>query len=222
MQINERAMFERTADGQSASSLVKEMIAAPKWLGLTRRKQSIRCFLARREQNGERTNNPYKQSHAEFNSARGEQSEEFDIGFANYLKYTGEGDKGSYESSVSGKKELTLAGKRNQANFFAETRQRYFELRQEGLAKVTGIQPRGFSRPFKKRLRLRRKLRQELVVSLRRHCRRTALSLITSNKALYQAASAGNGRISAESIPAAAIAPSTLKAWQQGQSEQVF
>ena len=221
MQINDRGMFDRELDGQTATSLVKEMIAAP--VGTYSPQAINQMFgLARQEQNGERTNNPYKQSHAEFNSARREQSEEFDIGFANYLKYTGEGDKGSYALSASGKKELTLAGKRNQANFFAETRQRYFELRQEGLAKGDWDPAKGIQQAIQETVATKKEAATGAGGQPSSPLQAYSGFYSSSSKALYQTASAGNGRISAESIPSSAIAPSTLKAWQQVNPNKSF
>ena len=83
----------------------------------------IRCFVARREQNGERRNNPYKQSQQ--NSIVPEQQlEEFDIGFATN-SYSRRRQGFLCQSwSVSGKKEQILLA-RVTANVYAETRQRY-------------------------------------------------------------------------------------------------
>jgi len=218
MQINDRGMFDRELDGQSASSLVKEMIAAP--VGTYSPQAINQMFgLARQEASGQRTNNPYKQSHAEFNSARREQSEEFDIGFANYLEFTKEGDDSII---VNGKRELTLAGKRNKANFFAEARQRYFELREEGLAKGDWDPAKGIQQAIKETVAAKKEAATGAGGRPSTPLQAYTSFYNTSSKALYQAASAGNGRIANEDIPAAAIAPATLKSWQQDNPGKSF
>ena len=220
MRVNANRMFEREIDGESATALVKDMIGAP--VG-TYPPAAINQMLglARQEQSGERTNNPYKQSHTEFNSARKNQSEEFDVGFANYLEYTAEGDKGSYGLSGTGKKELNLAGKRNAANFYAETRQRFFELREEGLAKGDWDPAKGIQQAINETVAAKKEGQTGADVQASSPLQSYTGWADTSNKALYQTASANNGRIT-EKIPAAAIAPSTLEAWQQANPGRSF
>jgi hypothetical protein len=220
MRVNANKMFERELDGESASSLVKKMITAD--VGTYPPQAINQMFsLARQESNGERTNNPYKQSHAEFNSARKNQSSEFDIGFANYLKYTEEGQTGSYSAGQSGE-ELNLAGKRNYANFLSEARQRYFELREEGLAKNDWDPAKGIQQAIDETVGTKK----ENMVGAG-NAPATPLGAYaawgnTSSKVLAETAASNGGRIANENIPASAIVPSTLKVWQQSNPGKSF
>ena len=220
MRINNNNMFARELNGESPSELVKEMIRAP--VGTYSSDAMNQMFtLARQESSGERTNNPYRQSHAEFNSARRNQKEEFDIGFSNYLKYTEEGEAGSYQTGKTGA-ELNLAGKRNYSNFLSEARQRYFELREEGIASGNWDPAKGIQQAINEAVATKKEnsvgAGNAPATPLQAY---EAWGKATS-RVLAETAAANGGRIANEKIPASAIVPATLKVWQQSNPGKSF
>ena len=120
MQQRGFAMFDRQLDGEDPVALYKEMIAAD--VGTYLPGDIMRMFTM--AQSGEE-NVDYKRKRQSFRNAQADAGGAYDVGFSNYLQYTGLNRNELYR--VDGNKEvLTEAGLQAQFNFLQEVRAKYF------------------------------------------------------------------------------------------------
>lgn len=210
------AMFERQLDGEDATALYKDMIAAP--IG-TYSPQDANKMFSLAQQGGE--NAEYKKKQDSFQEVRRQMGDLFDVGFSEYLKYTGLSDSEAYSINNQGTKDVAGAGKAARANFVMETRDKFFE-------KMEAAEPGKFD-PVK----AMQDAINETVGEKKQKGPDTSGVISdpktqyvgwanSSLKALSQVAATGGNQIQSGQIPAAAIAPATLQAWQQANPQKSF
>lgn len=209
MKVAGNEMFQRELDGESAKALVKEMIKAP--VGTYDPRDIDKMFsLAYAERRGEGTNNPAKQSNAEFYTNKSRQSNSFDVAFADYLKWTEEGVEGSVKQG-----ELTPAGQRHKAALEREARQRFQELREEGLAEGNWDPAVGFEQALKDAVAAKKEKAPD-ADGKPTSAKDSYVSWAGSSlNTLAETAAANGGRIPNEKLPSSAIVPAVLADWQQ-------
>jgi hypothetical protein len=211
------AMFDRQLDGEDAGSLVKEMIAQP--VG-TYSAQDINNMFSLARQGGE--NAEYKKKQQQFQQVRTQDKDLFDVGFAEYLRFTGLKDEQAYTLNASGTgKQLSTAGKAARANFVSETRDKFFE-------KMDAAEPGKFDPVKAMQDAINETIgeKQEKGPDTSGVISNPKTQYInwaeSSLKALSQVAVKGGNQIQSKQIPAAAISPATLKAWQQANPQKSF
>ena len=120
MQQRGYAMFERQINGEDPSALYKEMIVADVGTYLPGDIEKMFTLAQRGEENVD-----YKRKRQSFRNAQADAGGAYDVGFSNYLQYTGLNRNELYR--VDGNKEvLTEAGLQAQFNFLQEVRAKYF------------------------------------------------------------------------------------------------
>ena len=209
-------IFERQLGGEDATALYKEMIASD--IG-TYSPQDVNKMFSLAQQGGE--NAEYKKKQESFQQVRTQMGDLFDVGFSEYLKYTGLSDGDAYSISNQGTKKIAGAGKAARANFVMETRDKFFQ-------KMDEAEPGKFD-PVK--------AMQDAInetVGEKKEKGPDTSGVISdpktqyvgwansSLKALSQVAAADGNQIQSKQIPAAAIAPATLQAWQQANPDKSF
>ena len=211
MRKNGYAMFDRQLNGESAETLVKEMIQAP--VGTYRPEDISSMFVLARQNNG--VNKDFERKNTAFNNAKRDNQDAFDVGFDSYTQYTG----GEGLTDTEGK--LNAKGKVASANFKSDVRERFFELQAEAepgkfdpnAALITAI--------------------NETVGAAKEQAGSGADVIATpqqayvswgaqTSKILTETAQKNGGRLDSQSIPEAAIAPGTLKAWQAANPGKTF
>ena len=209
------AVFERQLGGEDATALYKEMIGAP--VG-TYDPRDIEKMYGIARQGG--TNQDYNRKRESFNNARADAKGIYEAGWTDYLNNTDLGDS-AYGPDKQGKNRITAAGERAKFNYMSEVRSRYF-------AKMDAAEPGKFDAT-----KALNEAINEAVYDKGEEAKKRAGDTSTpketyigwadtSLNSLSQAASANGGRIESKSIPAAAINPSVLTAWQQQNPDKSF
>lgn len=211
------SMFDRQLDGEDAGALVKEMIAAPTG---TYSPQDINGMFSLARQGGE--NAAYKKKQQAFQQVRSQDKDLFDVGFAEYLKFTGLTDEQAYALNASGTgKNITVAGQAARANFISETRDKFFEKMDE--ADPATFDPVKAMREAINETIGQKKERGPTTSNVISNPQQQYVGWAQSSLgALGQTAVANGGRIDSKQIPAAAISPTTLQAWQQANPTKSF
>ena len=210
------AMFERQLNGESAASLVKEMIAARAG---TYAPRDIEKMFQLARTGGD--NVQYKKKRQSFNNAKADNDIAIDVGFANYMQYTGIPESERTVAGPDGKPVASQAALVAQVNFESEVRAKFF-------AKMDEAEPGKFD-PYKA---LQSSINE--VVADKKEKSGSNEGVVTDPKkayvgwaknslgALSQVAVANGGRIESKSIPAAAINPIILSTWQQQNPDKAF
>ena len=216
MQQRGFSMFERQLDGEDSTALYKEMILAP--VGTYDPNDIMKMFTL--AQKGEE-NVDYIRKRKSFRNAQADAGGAYDVGFSNYLQYTGLSDQELYRNDASGKKVLTEAGLQAQFNFLQEVRAKYF-------AKMDEADPAKFNplEALKSSINEAIADKKEKAGSNEGVVSDPQSSYVgwakSSLGALAQASAANGGQLESTNIPAAAINPNILSAWQQQNPDTAF
>jgi hypothetical protein len=208
-------MFERQLNDEDAAALYKEMIAAD--VG-TYSPQDVRSMFSLAQQGG--GDGTYSKKRRSFTSAIADGSDVYDTGFASYLAETGLSQED--RTRVDGTRTVyTDAAKRARFNYRLEVQDKFF-------AKLDAAEPGKFDP-----LRALNEAINETVYEKKQaggsndgvasSPRDQYVGWAGSSlKALSQVAATNGNQIQGEQIPATAIAPATLQAWQQANPEKSF
>ena len=218
MQRNANTFFDRQLNGESATSLVKEMIQAP--IGTVSAQSINQMFaLARQEEQGGAVNNPNSGAYSEFENGRTRQRDEFDVGLASYLEYTGIEVKKDAKGAIV----ETIDYKRERAAFTADVRDRFYAKRAEAQANGSEWDPTDALRDSINETVNAKKDAAPGAGGVATDPKQKYVNWgIASTKTLAKVAASNGGRIDNESIPAAAIVPATLAVWQEANPGKSF
>lgn len=220
MRQRDYEMFERQLNGESATDLVKEMIAEP--IGTYSPAATNQMFnLARQGENEGGFTNPYAAASREFESARSKQSNEFDVGWSEYLPLTGLTDKQMTVVGPDGKTVPSPAYKAQQARFFSEVRQRFYDKREAADPK-TWEPTKAIQEAINETIGAKKNAQPDSSQFISDPKDQYVGWANTAMKSLAQAAASNGGRIESASIPQSAISPPTLAAWQQANPDKSF
>ena len=224
MLSNANDIFDRQLNGEDAKDLYKEMIVAePGTYSADDIRRMFRLADRDNQNNGDALNNPNRRAYQEFEQSRNKQSDEFDVGFYEYLEYTDfKPGKDAFASSGKLKPESDQQLKNERAAFTTAVRDLYYKKRADALTNgEEWDQVKAIQDSIKEVVSKKKQSAGSASTPPSPKEQYTSYATSTLNN-LADVASASGGRIDEKRIPASAIAPSTLAVWQQANPGKTF